>query len=472
VTALVTALVHTQGVNRLLCMALPEMLSLWSGKSRVKRAVTARLSGYLVKVFSAAGTTAGEQDPLAVLLGNPEFVESLSARLPALLNSVTEATSTLTEALGRIPVNRRAELVRQVIQDLSPGDAGRTLNAVALWLSEVHEQDPTLFSETAREKFRELIRTLDFGQIKETVDRAQEDVVAAAAMAGEELWQYPAKVVCLLSLLPSLANIGIRSLIKALAPTRGLAPDLLSDVVASVLREIHGPALGELVNELAELVRRVQTGSVLIGDPGRPRLPQELEELAGAIRTALDVPLLLKAAGFLDDLKQASREALSTALQADPGLARASLLRPFREVERRARAWSCRLDAWESLFTDEELGAHASQAVTHVSGEDLAETVNRVCRLLNRADAHTPAAGTNVLARFIGSLDPVEVGETAHRLAGDLVEQLKPMAPDILPPLIRGAAALLRAAEQERGKELGEALAALRNSLNGKEAVP
>ena len=472
VAALVTALVHTDGVNRLLCMALPEMLRRWAGKSRFKQAVTGRLSGYLVKVFSAAGGTTAEPDPLDALLANPDFVRSLSERFPALLKSLTGSASTLAEALGMIPVDGRVELIRKVLREASPGDAARILNAAALWVSEVHEQDPTLFSEAARPGLRELIHALDFGQLKETVDRAQQDVVAAAAVAGEELWQYPAKIVCLLSLLPSLANIAVRSLAKTTAPTRGMAPDLLADVLASLLREIDGAAVGELVNELAELARRVHTGSVLIGDPGSSQLPKQMEELAGAVLTTLDVPLLLKAAGLLDDLKQASAQALSTALEEEPALAKAAFLRPFRAVERHTRTWSHRVDAWDSRFTDEELAAYVSQATAYLSGEDLADTVNRFCRLLNRADAHTPAAGKNVLSRFIASLDPVEVGETARRLAGDLVEELKPMAPDIVPPLLRGAAALLSAAEEEGGKEFADALAALKTSFNGKEALP
>lgn len=469
---LVRALVQTHGFHRLLCMVLPELLSLWAGKSRFRQVLSRPLSKHVVKAFAAAGKAAGEPESLTALLNRGDFVESLSERLPALMQSLTGAVSALTETLGRIPVDRRTALVRTVLRDLSLGDAGRILNSAALGLSEIHAQDPTLFSEAARDKFRELVRALDFGQLKETVDRAEQDVVAAVAMAGEELWQYPAKVVCLLSLLPSMANMGIQALTKAVAPANGLAPDLLADVIASLLREVQGPRVGELVNELAEGVRSVHTGSVLIGDPGCPRLPQEVEALVRDVLTTLDVPLLLKAAGLLDDLKRASGQALSSALAQEPEMAKAAFLRPFRSAGKRSRLWSHRVEAWESLFTDEERAAQVSQGMADVSGEDLAETVNRFCALLNRADTHTPLAGANVLTRFVASLDPVEVGETARRFAGDLLEHLQPMAPDIVPPLIRGAASLLAAAERGGGQDLSDALSALRTSLHGKEAVP
>ena len=111
---------------------------------------------------------------------------------------------------------------------------------------------------------------IDFGEIKETVDGSAENITALAGMINEEMWQYPAKMVCLLSLLPALGNIVSAPSVKTIGPINNLAPDLLTDVILSLVRDIDGKSIGMLVNELCELVRKIHTGSALIGDTGKP----------------------------------------------------------------------------------------------------------------------------------------------------------------------------------------------------------
>ena len=57
------------------------------------------------------------------------------------------------------------------------------------------------YAEILRPGFRELIEKIDFGELKEAMDCSQDDITAVVKMANEEMWRYPAKVVCLLSLL-------------------------------------------------------------------------------------------------------------------------------------------------------------------------------------------------------------------------------------------------------------------------------
>ena len=53
-------------------------------------------------------------------------------------------------------------------------------------------------------------------------------------------------------------------------------PDLLADIVISFLKELDGAAVAELGNELTEIVRKIHTGSALLGEPGRSPAPRDL----------------------------------------------------------------------------------------------------------------------------------------------------------------------------------------------------
>ena len=69
------------------------------------------------------------------------------------------------------------------------------------------------------------------------------------------------------------------------------------------------------------------------------------------------------------------------------------------------------------------------------------------------------------------SLDAEETGETARWLTNDVVASIKPLAPEMLPPIIRGVAELLSPDQYDDPGELEDALALLRKTLLGKEVA-
>jgi hypothetical protein len=90
---------------------------------------------------------------------------------------------------------------------------------------------------------------------------------------------------------------------------------------------------------------------------------------------------------------------------------------------------------------------------------------------VNRVRAVAPGIIRNTLSQAINSVDADEAGETVRWLTEDIVESLKPVASEVLPPLIRGIADLLRPDPASGSREIGEALAYLKSAINSKEAV-
>ena len=66
------------------------------------------------------------------------------------------------------------------------------------------------------------------------------------------------------------------------------APDLLTDVVLSLANEIDAKQTAELTNELLEAVRKLHTGSALLGETSRTKFEQVFDRLFGEFTEALE----------------------------------------------------------------------------------------------------------------------------------------------------------------------------------------
>jgi hypothetical protein len=327
------------------------------------------------------------------------------------------------------------------------------------------------YAEILRPGFREIIENIDFGELKEALDCSQDDITAVVKMANEEMWRYPAKVVCLLSLLPSVANTAVSAVKETLTPINNLAPDLLADVVLSLADEIDGKEIGLLINELSELVRKVHTGSALLGEPGKPQSANTLSRITRETMSAIDINLLLKTKNSLAEIKEMALQSFIDLLEQSPELSREFFQSHFVSMIASIRKWSRKADAFERLFSDEDIAREFAKGMGEIDAQEIASTISRLCGMLNRVRATTPGIIRNTLSQTINSVDANEVGETVRWLTDDVVESLKPVASEVLPPLIRGIADLLRPDVAGVPAEIEEALAYLKSAINSKEAV-
>jgi len=327
------------------------------------------------------------------------------------------------------------------------------------------------YAESLRPIVRDLIENIDFGEIKEAADFHQENIAAAVTMINEEFWRYPAKVICLLSLLPAAVNMGVSTAKESLAPINRLAPDLLADVVFSLVDNVDGKNIGRLINELSELVRKLHTGSTLLGEPGKPQLPNTLSRLTSEAMSTVDINLLLKVRKLLAEIKEVSLKAFIDELDQSPELSREFFQDHFLSVVAFIRNWSRKADAFERLFSEEDIAREFAKGMGEIDAQEVANTISMLCGIVNRVRAVTPGVIKNTLSQAINAMDADEAGETVRWLTEDIVESLKPVASEVLPPVIRGIADLLRPESGNGSGEIQEALAYLKDAINGKEAA-
>jgi hypothetical protein len=467
-TPLVRALLETAEVRQAVSAALPQVLEAWAGESKLRGIVARPVARALGQGFAQSRNGRGETSVQGVLR-NPEHARQVAVELPALINRAIDAVASVSEGVSALTPEEKVRLVGEVLDRLDPALAGTLLTSLAATLNDAYLADPKGLAERLRPGFRAWIANVDFGELKCTADNLAEHSDALAGMVNEEMWRYPAKVVCLLAMLPAAANAALRTAARTAEPMNQMAPDLLADVVLSLVREIKGEEIGRVVNEACELVRKLHTGSVLIGDNGKPQLPADLSALLGDVLRSLDAELLLKARSLLADTGDSVNALLLEALEQQPDLARELIARPLRRCSGGLRRLARQTDSVERALAEDELAAVVNRGLGEIDAQELADTLNRLLAIANRLRAQSPNLLRDLLAQTIGSLDERELGDAASWVVDDVVSALEPVACEIVPHVVRGIVRLITPASDGSGDELRSALTALRDAFSAKE---
>jgi len=471
ITGFVRAFVHTEEFREIVRTALPEVLEVWAGKSRIKRALGRPVARSISRSFQRRESDA-DVTPVSDLCSRPEFARMASEQLPLLINSIMHVACAASENISRLSAEEKSRFISELIGGLDMGTAGRVITGMARIVNEAHASDQLCITASVQPGLQQFLQNVDFGELREALDRSAEDIVALVATVNDSLWQYPAKVVCLLSMIPAAINIITGALVKTAEPMNRQAPDLLADVLLSVLREIRGQEIGKLINEWCELIRKVITGSVLIGEYGKPQLQEDISSLLDEILESIDIPLLFKVQAQLAETGELTRGAFLNLLEDHPEMVRFLLMNRFRKRAARIRSAYRNAETIESIFSNEEVAEEIAKGIAEVDPLELAETVNLYCSLFNSVREKSPDIVRDTVSPVISSLDEYEAGRALRLLVGDVVQSLKPVAHEIMPPFIRGIAELLTPDDNEDSSELQDALAALQKAIGQRGEMP
>lgn len=395
-------------------------------------------------------------------MGNKNLIENIarSAAGTDICRSIVRgaAPELISSWAGRNPVKRLISrfFSRSIIKSFTAEETGSS-----------PPENEGVVSEEARENFRRFIEAVDFGELKETLDRSSALSGPYIKMINEELWKYPAKVVCLLAMLPPLANTAFTAAKETASPLNRMAPDLLTDVILSLMRDIDMKKISGLINELSELVRKIHTGSALIGEPGRPAIPEVFEEMSIELTDSINIPLLLKAGLMLGEIKEQIKASISGTVNSHQGLLAEKIMNSFRHSSSAAARMEKSLDSIEKNFNDRDLTDLISAGIAEIDVQELAENINRICELINRIHETDPDIIRGPLTQFFSSIDPYESAEAIRRTFDDIAESVKPAAPVILPPLLKGIGDIINSARDENPHEMDEALRTLKEAMKG-----
>lgn len=458
------AILGTQEVALLIIEAVPEILAMWAGKNPIKK-ILARLA---VRVAVGPFKRRAQDSTIeecSAFYSRPAFVESIARALPGVRDAVWHCAAAAASCVESMPLEKKIELIDALREGGAKGRAGQCIASAARIVNELHRSNPTFFAERIGPALRSCIESIDFGELKEFADLSADDVAAVAREASRALWEYPAKAVCLFAIIPTIINALLDLVREALAPLNEMPPDLLADVLVSLGKEIDPAKAGALANEVFELVRKVQTGSVLIGEKGTPQIAAALERKAEELMGSLDVAAFVKARLCVAEMKESASAVVTGLIEKDRRIAEDDFQSRFRLAAARLRRGERIADAWERVFSDNELAAELEKGLGEIDAQLAGALAGRICERLNAARRISPHAARNLLSQAAAALDPETIGETARWLSEDITEALVPLAGAVVPPLLRGIAELISAAREDNPVVCEEALALLGKAL-------
>ena len=440
---LARAFVHTNEFKTIVRSVVPEVAAQWAGKNPVKKIA----AGLAVKSIQKSFAT--------------DAVE-----LPSLVNSILGVLDSALKEASALTEEEKSRLTATLTAGIDTGIIGSIITRMAILVNNVHAAKHVFINDNGRGNFRRFIEAVDFGEIKEAVDGSHEDFTAMVRMANEEMWRYPAKVICLLSLLPVAANMTVSAVKETLKPLHTLAPDIMADVVFSLMRSLDGKAAGELVNDLSEVIRQIHTGSALIGDQGLPQFSADLRILLADFASTLNPEVLLKARTALAQDLETIRNTWTETMAARPDLFLSELRQMAERRNPAIRATRREVDLLANM-PEADVNNALSTGLSDLDTQELGETINAILRILNSLRRSHPEAVPRVLAGMASTIDTDELKEAAAWIVPAAVEAVKPLAGAVMPAVLRGLAELLTPEPGDDTDEMATAIAELKTALQG-----
>jgi hypothetical protein len=466
--ALFGEIVRTREFRRFLGLLIPELLDLWAEDSPLKRKLTAPVSAGIRR-----GAQQTAKDPAVGTLQNPDDLRRIFCQIPGLMSAFQSGLDALLATIEKMAPSQQEELLNILLAppgngDVRSGLAGRG----AKMLAELHRRNPRLLTDALAPLLRHWYASTDFGELRDFLDGSREDIAAFAVMINDVLWQYPAKFVLLLSFLPDIFN-GVVCLAKeTVGRLNQTSPDLVSDIVLSLFREIDARELGKLVNETLELFRKLHTGSALIGDSGLPLFPHDLHKALAAAGAEVEPEAVSRAVKALAEERGEISGIWTGFLDGHPELWKRIIENYGAAGNVRMRSLRKRMEALDAHPDDDGLVDAAAKGLSEIDTQEIAEIVNLSAALARRLRDTRPELLGALARQLTDSLDYEAIGDAAAWLTAELGDDLISAGRAALPHLLQGLCRVMAPADDAFEDAMKSARENLRIILLGQEARP
>ena len=466
-SAILSDLLRTREMRQILITAIPEFLNAWADNSFWKKTVS-KLTGYSVKKQLSRPDDVFERNELQSVFEDEAFIKNLGEILPDLINPFVDILTAGSQSLENLSVEDKTDLFESLMSHTNKGRTAKILTGCAGILNHIHQADPEFFANTIEPGFRKWLEAMDFGEIKEAVDNSEKDILALVEIINETIWQYPSKVIGIISLLPSLTNITAGSLNILIKKLNAMPPDLLTDIVISLMNEINGKKVAGFVDGLTEIARKLDVGSALIGEPGSPKLPSMLSAKLDEIISQIDPVIFWKGKVALAQIKASYDDALSDAVFNNPELIKLNMIKRPELFNIRLRSKNKQLSLLETM-DGPELEELLTQNLSAYDVQEAAEVFNNTIRLVNLLWEKKPEHCAESANQFLNSIDEEELAFTASRLFEVMGEDLRPVARAFVPGLVEWVCDVLAPGDDEYEEQAQRARKALGSLLMPEE---
>ena len=457
-------ILQTKEFEKILHILIPEVLNRWAGTSIVKRIVSRPVKSHILKSFTRSNGDAPS------LFKDPDLTCNLLESIPTLLDIVIKSLHEVCETIEALPSRDKEEIFGKILSRMNGAETGAAFTSAMRIVNEIHNTHPTFLADHFKDTLEKWVESVDFGEIKDFADNSWPDVLALVKNANDALWNYPAKPVLLAALTPGVVNLALGVSQDTIERFNNSPPDLLADVLLSMLRELDGRQIGLLVNELTEFARKSHTGSGLIGDLSSPKFPDDLLRLLEETLNTIDVERLWKGLDAIRDGRDSVNKVWVELLKDHPDLVVEFLNRYPSTLNAGINGMNRKAALVEAL-PEEEVAEAAEKGISALNISDLADTINMLCMTANRIRKQKPDVITSMISQFANSVDLFELEDTLKWLAKDVLDGLKPVGRLVAPQIVLMLSEWLAPDENdnEYDEETEKALNALQLRLAGRE---
>ena len=373
------------------------------------------------------------------LVKNPATFPLISTIAQDLLNDWS-STSTIKKMFA-FPVKK---ILPGQVKDAPPektslaADIGRLVTLLALSSNEERVRHPEGKTADRGKGSLDFLVNTDFGEILEVIEKSESGVKPAIAAFNEVLWTYPTKFTSLVAMLVPLFRMGVKLVNEFLAPIIDkVGPDLLADIFMALFRDLDSAELAKLVDGVNELIRRMHTGNLLIGKGDRSKFDMSLDEVMHAWHSAQNRYLKKMMPVYLGEMRESIANASERSLRDKEDLFLAQIGSMGAATSSEIKVKNARLRLYESVDQD-KLGTVMAENLKEFDTYEAAGLINGFLRVLNQIHDVQPGILGSLLTGVVDSVSADEVSRTAAWLVPDLVDAVKPLAPAVMPELIKG----------------------------------
>jgi hypothetical protein len=457
-------ILHSKEFEEILHILVPEVINRWAGVSVARKTVSRPIKSHILKSF----TRSSGQSPS--LFKNPDLTRNLLESIPASLDAVIKSVHEVSKTIEALPAWDKEEIIGKMLSNMNGAETGAILTRAVRIINEIHKTHPTFFADHFKAPFEKWVENVDFGEIKDFADNVGPDILALVKNANDALWNYPAKPVLLATLIPGIVNLVLGVFQDTVVRFNNFPPDLLTDVLLSMFRDLDGRNIGMFVNELSEFVRKSHTGSALIGDTSSPKFPDDLSRLLEEILNTIDVKLLWKGLDAVRDGRGSINKVWLDLLKDHPEMVVEMLKRYPSALNSVINGMNRKVALVEAL-SEEEVAEVAQEEISAIDVSDFADTINMLCMTANGIRKQKPDIITSMISQFVNSLDLFELEDTLKWVAKDVLDEFKPVGRLIAPQIVLMLSEWLAPDENDDGydEETEKALNALQARLLNRE---
>lgn len=306
-------------------------------------------------------------------------------------------------------------------------DIGKLLTLMAQNTNEQYIDNPMHMVDHLKGPLCDFVKNLDFGEVKELLDRAEAPVVELVKSLVGFIWgTYPAKLGAVLAFMHPLGNMVVKSAKEILVPLNTITPDLFADLIFAIFGSIDGKAMGGVANGLLELARQIHTGSLLQGESGVSHFQMDLTKKLREIFSGIDPVLYGKVKVIGSEHHEERANAVADIMMENPDLVRGLLARYSAIQNPKIRKIGKKISVYESL-PQESFGEALSDGVSEIDTQGIAGIVNSALRLVNGVHENKPEVFSGVIRDIINSIDEDELKTATQWIFKDIRDAIKPI---------------------------------------------